>query len=418
MALKEWTATELGDLAKFVSGGTPSKGNADFWGGNEPWISGKDLKQHYISKSVDMLSTEGFKHAKKAPKGATLILVRGMTLLKDFPVGYATREVAFNQDLKALIPKANIDGMFLSFLVAAQKHKIMQLVSTAGHGTGRLDTELIKEFPVDVPPKPEQRKIAKMLSTWDEAIATTEQLLSNSQRQKKALMQQLLTGKKRLPDFGESTLGGFGCQNLPPDWAYIPISKVAKEVSERNIDQDDLPVLSCSKYEGFVDSLKYFKKKVFSDDTSNYKIIHRGQFGFPANHVEEGSIGLQGLYEKGIVSPIYVVFSVDESKVDNFFLYKVLKTDHYRQIFAAATSASVDRRGSLRWKPFSSIKIFLPSLEEQQAISRVIRSAEKEIELLKSELNRLKGEKKALMQQLLTGKRRLKLEEEAEATTA
>jgi type I restriction enzyme S subunit len=158
--------------------------------------------------------------------------------------------------------------------------------------------------------------------------------------------------------------------------------------------------------------LKYFKKKVYSDDTSNYKVIHRGQFGFPANHVEEGSIGLQGQYDKGIVSPIYVVFSVDESKVDNFFLYKVLKTDHYRQVFAAATSASVDRRGSLRWKPFSSLKISLPSLEEQQAISRVIKSAEREAKLIALELKQLKEEKKALMQQLLTGKRRVKVDEE------
>ena len=242
--------------------------------------------------------------------------------------------------------------------------------------------------------------------------------MSNSEQQKKALMQQLLTGKKRLPGFGKPAIGGFGRQNLPQGWVYVPISKVATEVSERNTEQADLPVLSCSKYDGFIDSLKYFKKQVFSDDTSNYKVIHRGQFGFPANHVEEGSIGLQEIYEKGIVSPIYVVFSVDESKVDNFFLYKVLKTDHYRQVFAAATSASVDRRGSLRWKPFSSIKISLPRLEEQQAISQIIRSAEREAQLLALELRQLKKEKKALMQQLLTGKRRVKIEEEAEATTA
>ena len=112
-----WTPSQVGDIAKFSSGGTPSKQQPEYWGGTEPWISGKDLKTHYLETSIDTLTEAGFQAAKKAPKGASLILVRGMTLLKDFPVGYATREVAFNQDLKALVPAKNVDGLFLSFLL-------------------------------------------------------------------------------------------------------------------------------------------------------------------------------------------------------------------------------------------------------------------------------------------------------------
>ena len=147
-----WTPSQVGDIAKFSSGGTPSKQQPEYWGGTEPWISGKDLKTHYLETSIDTLTEAGFQAAKKAPKGASLILVRGMTLLKDFPVGYATREVAFNQDLKALVPAKNVDGLFLSFLLVAEKHKILQLVSTAGHGTGRLDTDSIQNHPVNLPP--------------------------------------------------------------------------------------------------------------------------------------------------------------------------------------------------------------------------------------------------------------------------
>ena len=98
-----------------------------------------------------------------------------MTLLKDFPVGYATREVAFNQALKALVLVKSVDGLFLSFLLVGDKHKIRQLVSTAGHDTGRLDTLSIQEYPVDLPLLPEQKKIAQILSTWDKAIIITEQ---------------------------------------------------------------------------------------------------------------------------------------------------------------------------------------------------------------------------------------------------
>ena len=274
-------------------------------------------------------------------------------------------------------------------------------------GVNRNDLHSIKVY---TPPPSEQVKIGKILSTWDEAITYKKQLLANSKQQKKALMQQLLTGKKRLPGFGRPGKGGYSRKGLPNEWDFERIGNVAEEVADRNKGCEEVPVLSCSKYDGFVDSLKYFKKKVYSDDTSNYKLIRCGEFGFPANHVEEGSIGLQSTHDKGIVSPIYVVFRVDPSRIDPFFLYKVLKSDHYRQVFSASTSASVDRRGSLRWKQFSGIKVPLPSMEEQKSISTVIQLAEKEEELLEYSLDRLRSEKKALMQQLLTGKRRVTID--------
>ncbi len=288
---------------------------------------------------------------------------------------------------------------------------IFSFLTRQGAGRFKLNKSALEKIPLLVPPLPEQRKIGRILLTWDEAIYATDQVLANSVQRRKALVQQMLTGKKRLPRLGAASSGGYGRSNLPEGWSYERIGEIAHEVAARNKAQADLPVISCSKYHGFVDSLKYFKKKVYSDDTSNYKVIRRGEFGFPANHVEEGSIGLQDLHEEGIVSPIYVVFRADGRKVDNFYLYTLLKTDHYRQVFASATSASVDRRGSLRWQYFSRIKVRLPSLEEQKAISEIIRSAEQEIEMTEAKLEKLRTEKKALMQHLLTGKRRVKVDE-------
>lgn len=251
--------------------------------------------------------------------------------------------------------------------------------------------------PMLLPPLPEQRRIAEILSTWDRAIETVEALIANARAQKKALMQSLLTGKNRLPGFSGA-------------WGTVAIGEVAGEVSERGLDHADYPVLSCSKYVGMVESLKYFKKKVYSDDTSNYKVMRRGTFGFPSNHVEEGSIGYQNICDVGIVSPIYCVFRATDVIVDGF-LYKLLKTDRYRQIFAAATNASVDRRGSLRWKEFAKIKIPLPPHNEQRAISNLIDTAELKVEGLDAQLKALRQEKSALMQQLLTGKRRVLVDE-------
>ncbi|HBN3722527.1 restriction endonuclease subunit S [Escherichia coli] len=274
---------------------------------------------------------------------------------------------------------------------------------------GIKDTE---RFKVLVPSLSEQKRIAQILSTWDKAISVTEKLLANSQQQKKALMEQLLTGKKRLglpAGSYEFKITRYG--SIPKDWDYPAIKEICTQVSEKNSAAVDHPVLSCSKYDGFVDSLKYFNKKVYSDDLSGYRLIHRGCFGFPSNHIEEGSIGLQNLYDTGIVSPIYVVFRASPTKVDNSYLYAVLKTDHYKQIFGAATNASVDRRGSLRWKEFNQIHVPLPPLKEQQKISAVLSAADAEITTLEKKLACLRDEKKALMQQLLTGKRRVKVDE-------
>ena len=125
-----------------------------------------------------------------------------------------------------------------------------------------------------------------MLDTWDRAIDTVEALIAGARAQKQALMQQLLPQgttppKKRLP-------------GLSGEWRKLHIGDVAKEVFERAGEETDYPVLSCSKYDGMVESLTYFKKKVYSDDTSNYKVMRRGTFGFPSNHIEEGSIGFSG----------------------------------------------------------------------------------------------------------------------------
>lgn len=197
---------------------------------------------------------------------------------------------------------------------------------------------------------------------------------------------------------------------IPLDWDYVAIKDICYQVSEKNKSVNDYPVLSCSKYDGFVDSLKYFKKKVYSDDISGYRVIPFGAFGFPSNHIEEGSIGLQTLYDFGLVSPIYVVFKANDKKVNNEYLFALLKTEHYRQIFSAATNASVDRRGSLRWKEFSVIHVPLPSRDEQDKIALAIKVASSEIAVIQKKLEYLKQEKTSLMRQLLTGKRRVRVD--------
>lgn len=411
MLPKGWQRTTIGECGKLLSGNTPSKANQDYWSGDFPWVTVKDMKTPWLHKTGLTLTQAGKVAASVAPANSILVVTRGMALLKDLPISIAMGEVAFNQDIKAIVPNKGLDARFLAYQLQSKKHVVLDMVDTAGHGTGKLDTELLKSVDLVLPPFPEQHRIAQVLFTWDQAIATAERLLANSLNQRKVLSQQMLTGKVRLKGFtasGRKRATPYGV--VPTEWEYRRIGDVAHEVSQKLGDARPYPVLSCTKHQGLVDSLSYFKKQVFSADTSTYKVAPHCSFVYATNHIDEGSIGYQDLYDFGLVSPMYTVFKANHEVVDAY-LFALLKTEHYRQIFASATNASVDRRGSLRWNDFRNLHIPLPSTDEQRAIANVLAQAGREADQIQAQLNFLREEKAALMSQLLTGKRRVKLPE-------
>lgn len=302
---------------------------------------------------------------------------------------------------------------FLAFQAASQYgRRYFQLSSKQSTNLASINSTQLKQFPVLLPPLPEQRKIAEILRTWDEALEKLEALRAAKLRRHRALTHSLVFGTRQLDRFRTTDeVTPHRWFTLPASWGSKPIGKLAREISERNTDAEQHEVLSCSKYDGFVRSLEYFKKQVFSADLSGYKKIWRADFGFPSNHVEEGSIGLQNLIDVGVVSPIYTVFRFAPEKVDAEYAFAVLKTGLYRHIFEVSTSASVDRRGSLRWSEFSKLPFPVPSLAEQKAIAEVLRTSRVDLDALTTEIDALTRQKRGLMQKLLKGEWRAKVEE-------
>lgn len=192
----------MGRLVKSVSGGTPSREVPRFWNGDIPWLSAKDLKKFRLNDSIEKVTREGANNGTRLIEaGSILILVRGMTLLKDVPVGVTERTVAFNQDLKGLIPNRDVDGHYLGFYLAANRFRLLKLVDRASHGAGRLPSNLLQSFEVELPGIEEQRKIADILLTWDRAIESADNRVAAEGRLKRGLLERLLTGQKRLADF-------------------------------------------------------------------------------------------------------------------------------------------------------------------------------------------------------------------------
>ncbi|XHR27486.1 MAG: restriction endonuclease subunit S [Chthoniobacteraceae bacterium] len=288
--------------------------------------------------------------------------------------------------------------------------KQQMAILTSGVAQQKVSLERFKTLALPFPPLPEQRKIAKILSTWDEALEKLDALIAAKERGKKALIQQLLTGKKRLPGFDRSNKRNkrdrFG--SYPADWRRLKLGCITTEVGTRNAKGKDIPVLSCTKHRGLVLSEDYFGKCVYAEDTSNYRIVCRGEFAYATNHIEEGSIGYQNICEAGLVSPIYTVFKT-AGTVDDNYLFRVLKSPLLVHLYRVNTSSSVDRRGSLRYGEFAQIHIWLPSKEEQIAIATVFDTCDAEIRLLRAQRAAIDRQKRGLMQRLLTGKTRVKI---------
>jgi type I restriction enzyme S subunit len=134
----DWSTTTLGDCADFFSGGTPRTSNDDYWGGTIPWFSGKDLKSFYLRDSEDHITEKGAEAGSRLmPAGTILLLVRGMTLHNDVPIGVLTREATFNQDIKALRARSGVQQSFLAHWLVSQKPRLLSTVHAAGQRRGR-----------------------------------------------------------------------------------------------------------------------------------------------------------------------------------------------------------------------------------------------------------------------------------------
>ena len=167
----------LETISKILSGATPSKARADYWGGGIPWVSAKDLKKHRLSDAEDHITSAGLENGSKlAPANATLILTRGMTLLNDVPICRLACDVAFNQDIKAIVPRPQIDPTYLTYALLASKPELLSMVELAGHGTGRLPTDLLKALEIPLLSKGEQRAIAHILGTLDDKIELNQRM--------------------------------------------------------------------------------------------------------------------------------------------------------------------------------------------------------------------------------------------------
>ena len=295
--------------------------------------------------------------------------------------------------------RVDIDYL-ISYFLTKRGTDILEAASPGGAGRNKtLGQERFLKSKIVLPPIEEQQKIAAILTTQDRVIELKEKRLAEKQQQKKYLMQQLLTGKKRLPGFSG-------------EWKNIKLCEVLSERKEKNVEQN-LRICSVAVQKGVVDQVEHLGRSYAANDTSNYSVAHYGDIIYtksPTGDFLYGIVKQNLLQETVAVSPLYGVFTPL-----TFGLGYFLHTYFQSAICARNYLLPIVQKGAkntinITNDTFISSKLYLPlDVEEQKAIADTFIAADREIDLLRQDIEQEKQKKKALMQLLLAGIVRVKI---------
>lgn len=388
---KGWKLIRVGDYAKLVAGGTPSTRVEAYWeDGDILWMRSGDVHKKRIFNVDGKITKDGLENssATMLPKNSVLIALAGQGKTRG-TVAINKVELSTNQSVAAIIPKQKLDYEFLYYNLDA-RYELLRRLSTGDGGRGGLNLQILKNIWCAVPPLPEQRKIADILFTWDEAIAKTEQLIAVLQKRKKGLMQRLLTGEVRFAEFDG-------------DWKIVALQDIAKIImgqspssSAYNEAKIGLPLVQGN---ADISSNRKTAPKVYTSEITkecevgDIILSVRAPVGETAISMHKACIG------RGVCA-------IRATKCDSRFLYHLLVSIE-KQWQKYAQGSTFTAINSIDIRKFS---LSIPkSKDEQKRIGEVFDTCDTEIELHQTQLATLQQQKKGLMQRLLTGQVRVKV---------
>jgi type I restriction enzyme S subunit len=362
------------------------------------------MKMSEVRVSDQHLTKEGVEAGSKmAPVDATLLLVRGSALHNEIRAALVKVPVAFNQDVKALVPHKDVLPKYLTHVILGNESALLKLVTSAGNTAGVLETRVVQSFEVFFPSFEEQVAITAQLDTVDALVASLEKLIAKKQAIKLGMMQELLTGKTRLPGFSD-------------EWSHISIGE-SGVVSGAGVDKtsntNEIPV----RLLNYVD---VYHQDFINLDTPRHAVtaspaklrqcdIQAGDVFFTPtsetpDDIAQSAVALQEI--PGAVYSYHLVRWRPNESWNPLYLGSAFKTAHFRSQVVTLASGS-GTRYVITMPGFRSLTLPQPPLEEQAAIGRTLKEASDELAILKAELTKVRAIKQGMMQELLTGRTRL-----------
>ena len=398
----DWEVKKVRNFAKSTAGGTPSTKVKEYWDGKIRWMNSGELNLKKVFEVEGRITEEGLKNSstKLIPAKCVLIGLAGQGKTRG-TVAMNMIELCTNQSIAAILPSEDYSEDYLYYNLDFRYDELRQLSTGDGGGRGGLNLSIINSLEVPLPPLPEQKAIAHLLSTWDEAISKTQALIVQKELRKKWLMQNLLTGKKRLEGFNGK-------------WTEVPLGRLFKHIKNINDGNNCHTIMTISSKLGLISQEDKFDRVIAGDSLKKYTQLRRGDFAYNKGNSKTYPMGcIYQLEEKesALVPFVYICFSPSNLINAKYYKHWFLDNSLDRQLKKIITSgARGDGLLNVNTDDFFKLRVPFPELDEQTAISKVMQTADKEIQLLKAISEKLREQKKGLMQVLLTGKKRLLIE--------
>lgn len=412
----DWVISRIIDRHVIATGNTPFTTDHSNYGDEYLFVSPADLDgRKYISATVKKLSQKGFNWARKFPSGSTLFTCIGSTIGK---TGLATIELTSNQQINAVFPNNSDCHEFVYYALDFIAPKIKLLAGE--QAVPIVNKTDFGETKYALPPSvKEQTAIANALSDVDALISKLEKLIAKKQAIKTAAMQQLLTGKIRLPQFAlreDGSPKGYKASELgemPEDWEVYCLDEIIQKTqlggNYQNSEQEsDYPLIKMGNLDRGViklDKIEFVTKKPSKNDKLYY-----GDVLFNTRNTLElvGKVAIwrnelpQAYFNSNLMRFIFN----DELVSNNFYINAVMNSKKFITALSGIATGTTSV-AAIYARDLLNLKIFLPSKKEQVAIASILFDIDEEIQTLQQRLNKTRQIKQGMMQELLTGKTRL-----------
>lgn len=398
----EWKVKRLGEIAELTAGATPSTTRIEYWeNGSIPWMSSGEVHNGQIFDTEKRITQIGYDNCstKLVPANSVVVALAGQGKTRG-TVAITRIELCTNQSLCSILPNKSFNSDFLYFYLNS-KYEVLRQISSGDGTRGGLNLQMLRDFPIPLPPLSEQRRIAQALTALDELIAATNEKLEQMKAYKKGLMQQLFVDsmgggkslkinylqipKLRFPEFYEEK-----------EWIYYNGDKMFEPIVNKN-HNSDLPVLAITQDQGAIprDLIDY--NVIVSDKSIEaYKVVEIGDFIISLRSFQGG---IEYSKFKGLCSPAYIVLRKKSDDVcDDFYRY-YFKSNQYIQDLNRNLEGIRDGK-MVSYKQFSDIMIPCPKYEEQRKIASCLSAMDETINAYTEKVGLLGQYKKGLMQQM------------------
>ena len=409
-----WSMRPLKELCSIVSGGTPSKSNPEFWRGSIPWVSGKDLKRPLLSDAIDHISEAGLADGSRlAPAGTVFVLVRGMGLAKGLPVAVALRPMAFNQDIKALIPRSTISGEYIRAALFHARERLLSRIVPSAHGTMTLNLDDVQNFEIPVPDQAaDATEIARALGSVMLAQDAAKQGAHVIENMKRATMRSLFTRGLKGEAQKETEIGP-----VPETWSVTPFSSVRDWLQygtsvRCTYEQSAFPVLRIPNIQpGVVDTADIKFSTLSSHEAAKYRLSEGDLIFIRTNGVVErlGACAVYAGAPKDALFASYLIRArLKTSVISPRFAAHFFASEIGTSIISGRATPAADGKYNLNTGTIDNLPIPLPpSVEEQLEIVTILDAIDRKIDLHRRKRSVLTDLFNALLHKLMTGEVRV-----------